>query len=237
LTLELALATGISGTSLGLYAVADGMGGLQAGEAASDLTLRVLAYSIIRSILLPEAKKEIPGVAEQFILAVVNGVIQAANRVVYEKGQSEGLYMGATLTGALIINNKAYIFNVGDSRAYVLEGEHLRQITADHSIVAELAAAGKITREEIYTHPQRNIITRCVGTESGVEPDLFIERMKPGTSLIICSDGLWEMVRDDEIGDVVLKADNPQAACEQLVRRANENGGVDNISVVVIRVK
>ncbi len=236
LTTELTLSAG-DGTSFGLYAVADGMGGLEAGEVASDLALRVLADSVTRGLLLPQAQGELSVLDEAFLSRTLLYALKVANGWVHSQSQAKGIVMGTTLAGALIMNDMAYIFNVGDSRVYLLEGKHLRQVTKDHSLVAELVAAGKITPEDIYTHPQRNIITRCLGTHDSVEVDLFVERLKSGMSLLICSDGLWEMVRDDEMKNTLLKADKPQAACDQLVRKANENGGVDNISVIIVRMR
>lgn len=144
--------------------------------------------------------------------------------------------MGTTLAAVLMINKMAYIANVGDSRVYLLEHGQIRQITNDHSLVASLVAAGGITPEEVYTHPQRNIITRYLGTEPDVEVDLFTEELHLGDSLLLCSDGLWEMVRDREIQEVAIKGDDAQSACAKLIKLANRNGGVDNMSVIMVKV-
>lgn len=236
ITLRLVLGEGSRDISFGLYAVADGVGGYEGGEIASNLALRVLAGSIVKSLLLPKLQGELHGLNQELVSQVLIDGVKAANSEVFAQGQVRGNSIGTTLAAALVIEDTAYITNVGDSRVYLLEDEQLRQVTTDHSLVAALVAAGEITPEEVYAHPRRNVITRCLGTRESVEVDLFTEELKPGNSLILCSDGLWEMVRDNEIKDIVLKADNAQAACEQLVELANQNGGVDNISAIVVKL-
>ena len=219
---------------LGFYAIADGLGGYEGGEVASSLALRMLAENIGKSLLLPRLKGETHGLNQELALQVLTEGVETANNEVYTQGK--GSNMGTTLAAVLLLNKTAYIANVGDSRVYLLDGGQIRQITKDHSLVAKLVEVGEITPEEIYTHPRRNIITRYMGMQQDIEVDLFAEVLKPNTSLILCSDGLWEMVRDNEIKDIVLKADNAQTASKKLVEVANRNGGVDNISVVVVKV-
>jgi protein phosphatase len=236
LTLEIKLGISPTGISFGLYAVADGVGGHEAGEIASGLALRILAESVVKSLLLPGLRAKACSSNKGLILETLTEGVEAANNEVYVQAQAKGNNMGTTLVAALFVNNTVYIANVGDSRIYLLEGEQLRQVTNDHSLVASLVAAGEITPEEIYTHPRRNVITRCLGMGEHVDAELFTETLKPGNSLLLCSDGLWEMVRDNEIRDIVLSAQNPQPVCEQLVELANRNGGVDNISVIVVKI-
>jgi protein phosphatase len=145
--------------------------------------------------------------------------------------------MGTTLASALIIGSRAYVANAGDSRVYSFYGGTLEQITVDHSLVASLVAAGEITRDEIYTHPRRNIITRCLGMRPEEEADLFTREMRPDESLVICSDGLWEFVHDDAMTEIISRAENIQSACDNLIKAANRNGGLDNISVVIVKAK
>ena len=236
LSIELSSVEGTEDMFLGLYAVADGVGGCERGEIASNLALRVLAASAVKSFLLPILRQETHSLNKESVLRALTEGVEVANNEIYIQAQNKGINMGTTLAAALIVNDTAYIANIGDSRIYLLEGEQLRQVTTDHSLVAALVAAGDISPDEIYTHPRRNIITRCLGAQRNVEVDLFAETLKPGSALLLCSDGLWEMVRDDEIRDVVFKAQTPQDACEQLVELANRNGGVDNISVIVVKV-
>jgi protein phosphatase len=236
LTMRIGLNGASDGTSLGLYAVADGVGGYEGGEVASELALKTLSVSVVKSILMSGSEVEHISLDGEFMLKALAEGVKAANKEVYLRSQIMGNGMGTTMAAVLIMDNTAYIANVGDSRVYLMEGEHLKQITTDHSLVAALVAAGEITQEEIYTHPRRNIITRCLGTEQEVKVDVFVEELKKGRSLSLCSDGLWEMVRDNDIKEVLLKADNAQMACERLIEVANQNGGVDNISVIVVKI-
>jgi protein phosphatase len=235
-TVQLNLEGASASTSIGLYAVADGAGGHEAGEIASDMALRVLSKSLVASLLLPELKADQPVLDHQSVLQRLSEAVKAANSAIYALGQAQGNGMGTTLAAVLILSGTAYVANVGDSRVYLLDGKQLRQITTDHSLVSELVTAGEITPEEIYTHPRRNIITRCLGTQAVIEVDVFEEELQSDTSFLLCSDGLWEMVRDNKISDTLLKAKSPQAACDQMVEIANQNGGIDNISVILLRV-
>lgn len=218
----------------GLYAVADGIGGYEGGEIASRLALLVFAENVVGSLLLPGLNSETHRLNQEVALQILTEGVKTANNQVYTQAEQSG--MGTTLAAVLIIDTMAYIANVGDSRVYLLNQGQLRQITNDHSLVASLVAANEVTPEEVYTHPRRNIITRCLGTEPDVEVDLFTEELHPGGSLLLCSDGLWEMVRDNEIQEAVIKADDAQSACERLVKLANQNGGVDNVSVIMVKV-
>ena len=162
-----------SGICFGLYAIADGVGGHHGGEIASDLAVRVLAKSLEKSPVLPNSGAAQSDLDKQQISWALSEAMKSANKEVYKRGKSEATDMGTTMTAALIIDATAYIANVGDSRAYLLQGKQLRQITTDHSIVVTLLAAGLITAQEIYTHPRRNIITRSLGIREHVEVDLF----------------------------------------------------------------
>ena len=237
LTTELYLVSRLAPISFGLYAVADGVGGSWGGEIASNLALRALAVSITSSLLLTSLKANSPSLTKELLSQWLVEGIEKANSEVYYHSRARGKSMGTTLTTALVANDTACIANVGDSRVYLLENEQLRQITTDHSVVADLVAAGKITAEEIYTHPRRNVITQCLGTVKNVQADLFVEQLNSDSSLLLCSDGLWEMVRDSEIKKILPKSPNPQAACEELVELANLSGGTDNVSVIVVKLK
>ena len=144
---------------------------------------------------------------------------------------------GCTLVAALVVGETAYLVNVGDSRAYALSGDELRRITVDHSLVEQLIAGGIITPEERYTHPQRNKIYKSLGDDPALQPDTFVQRLQPGMRLLLCCDGVWEMIRDDELARLLTEAPDPQQAAEALVARANENGGEDNISVIVLEAR
>ena len=218
-----------------ICAVADGLGGYKGGEIASKVALGAFVKSVTESVNKQDkdAKKR----DSDFITNMLIEAVQAANTEVYVQAQSGNNRMATTIAAALMLDTKAYIVNVGDSRVYSHDGDNLRRITTDHSLVAELVASGTITPDEIYTHPQRNMITRCLGVQSDVQADTFIEDFKPGKLLLICSDGLWEMVRDNQIKATLLQSSSAQSACDTLVEAANKNGGKDNISVVIIKAK
>jgi serine/threonine protein phosphatase PrpC len=145
--------------------------------------------------------------------------------------------MGTTVTAALLEGPRAYIVNVGDSRTYRLRNGILAKLTEDHSLVGSLLKAGAITEAEVYTHPQRNQIYRSLGAKPTVEVDLLETELKKGDLLLLCSDGLWEMVRDPQIRDILLRSPTPKAACDTLVRAAYDAGGEDNITAVVVKVE
>jgi len=221
---------------LGIYAVADGVGGNKDGEVASNLAVRIFAESLIRSLRLPRFKHVKANFTKDSIRRALVEAVGTANEIVYIKGQKKGCRMATTLVALLIINTTAYIVNVGDSRVYIKENNQFKQITKDDSLVAKLVDAGEITPEEIYSHPQRNIITHCLGTQKFLQVTPAMQKLKLGNTLLLCSDGLWEMVRDNEIKDIIAKNHNPQTACKRLVQVANEKGGNDNISVIIVKV-
>jgi protein phosphatase len=141
------------------------------------------------------------------------------------------------VTAALIQNDQIYIANVGDSRTYLLRHGGLKLLTKDHSLVAKLVESKQITEEEIYTHPQRNLIYRSLGAgHKNVEVDIFHEMLRPGDRLLLCSDGLWEMVRHQDLLTILSEHTSPQVICDKLIKRANESGGEDNITAIVVHV-
>jgi serine/threonine protein phosphatase PrpC len=219
-------------TPLGLFAVADGMGGHSAGDVASRLAIQALEQHAISDLLsTTTTDKPLPNPHEWITTTTL-----AANQSVYEQRKAAGTDMGTTLVLALIIGDMATIGNVGDSRAYLLSEDGIVQITTDHSLVERLVATGQITREEAAYHPQRNVIYRVVGDKPRVEPDVFKQRLTPGEALLLCSDGLNNMVPDEQIWHIWRSSAGPQEACDQLVQTANQAGGVDNITVVIVQV-
>jgi serine/threonine protein phosphatase PrpC len=220
---------------LGLFAVADGMGGHEGGEVASKMALQVLASHALRNILVPEvAGNSLP---EEAVLQLLEEATTAANDEVYLARQKRGNDMGTTLTTALVRERRLFLAHVGDCRAYRWGPEGLEQLTVDHSLVASMIASGQAQPEEIYTHPHRSVIYRCVGDEPTVEVDTQVTTLDAGHRLIICCDGLWEMVRDEGIEDVMMQEADPQSACDLLVRHANLAGGDDNISLIIVQVE
>lgn len=219
--------------SIELFAIADGMGGYKDGDLASQLAIQILDNQITDFFTrfpiqcIPDGET---------IFHTLDNAIRTANNEIFHLGESRRSRMATTLVVTLIVNDLAYIANLGDSRVYCLESSALNQITIDHSVGADLVALGKIQPEEIYFHPYRNVVTRFLGSSLYLEPDNFSEILKPEKSLILCSDGLWEMVKDDDIKTILLDQTNAQDACQKLVDFANKNGGPDNISVIIINV-
>jgi serine/threonine protein phosphatase PrpC len=178
-------------------------------------------------------------VNDDFILETLVEAVQWANRAVHESSQESSVEMGTTITAALVFDGTAYIVNVGDSRTYVYHGREgqLVQVTRDHSLVARLVEVGAISREEVYTHPDRNKVYRGLGDKGDVKVDWFTLSVSAGDYLLLCSDGLWEMVRDGDIERIMQKcAGNPAQASAALVKAALKGGGVDNISVIIVQV-
>jgi len=206
-----------------LFAIADGMGGARAGEVASGLAAAALQ------------ENDVNGTGAERVVALM----QAANRSVYERSRRDAdvAGMGTTMTVALVENGGVTFGHVGDSRAYVLRDGELEQLTDDHSLVAELVRGGKLSAEEAEHHPQRSVITRALGTDPDVDVDTFTVLGHEGDVFVLCSDGLTDMVADDEIGAVLSeRRESLEDAANELVRRANKAGGQDNITVVAFEL-
>lgn len=206
-----------------LFIVADGMGGHKAGDYASRYTIERVVASVSRNT------------GEEPIAIMREAINKANELLVAESREDESKSgMGTTLVIGTIIGNKLFVANIGDSRLYVV-GQNMRQITRDHSLVDEMVRLGEINADEARVHPDKNIITRAVGTSDHVEADFFEVEITADDTILLCTDGLTNMVRDDEILDIIKKYDNAQAATMQLVKEANANGGRDNITVMIIK--
>jgi protein phosphatase len=156
--------------------------------------------------------------------------------VAYGQQHSDARGLGSTVTAALVIGDQVFIANVGDSRTYLFRDGNMERITQDHSLVERLVEAGQIDREDVYTHPNRNLIYRSLGAgHAEVDVDIFTEHLKSGDELLLCSDGLWDMVRDHEIARVLAEVHDPREASNRLVELANEYGGEDNITIILVR--
>src|SRR3954454_8041880 len=207
-----------------LFAVADGMGGAQAGEVASRLAASVLEGGDSDRLDGPQR---------------IDALIQEANRRIYERASTDPAAsgMGTTMTVALVDGMTVAIGHVGDSRAYLVRGEHMEQLTEDHSLVNELLKSGRLSEEEAHVHPQRSVITRAVGTDPDVDVDGFTIEAEDGDVFLICSDGLSDMVEDEEILELVLANRNDlDKAVKALVAAANRGGGEDNITALAFRI-
>ncbi|MCU0489003.1 MAG: protein phosphatase 2C domain-containing protein [Anaerolineales bacterium] len=220
---------------MGFFAVADGVGGASSGEIASRTAVGCLVEGVMQKVMIPEISgRPLPGdqftqIARQLVLAANQAIIELRKQVAEDD-------MGCTLTAILVRGLQAVVVNVGDSRTYRLRQGRLAAVTQDHSIVARLLEQGLIQQEEVYTHHQRSVIYRSLGGRADIEVDIFPLELEPGERLLLCSDGLWEMVRDQMIEEVLLERSDPQQVCNRLVELANLAGGEDNISVIVLDV-
>ena len=205
-----------------LYIVADGMGGHNAGELASAITVRIM-------------EEEISAMTEGDAATALSTAIRAANSATWQQAQiREGCKgMGTTVVACTCIGNEMIVANVGDSRLYVCTDE-ITQITVDHSLVEEMIQMGGLDRTSARNHPDKNIITRAVGARSYVETDLFKVTISPGDIILLCSDGLTNMVDDDTILEIVRSDMSLEERTNELVNLANDNGGRDNISVILV---
>jgi len=216
---------------IGVYVVADGMGGHAAGEVASGLIVDTIAGKALEELLPPQAQAVKPVVSDWLRIAV-----EAANTEVFNLRKSAGTDMGSTMVVAALIGNQAFFTHIGDSRIYLINAKGIKRLTVDHSLVERLIATHQITREEARYHPQRNVIYRTVGDKPKVEIEVNSLTLAVGDNLLLCSDGLSGMVEDERIYKLVLEASNPQAACDTLIEAANAAGGQDNTSVVIVKV-
>jgi PPM family protein phosphatase len=201
-----------------LYAVADGMGGHRGGEVASSLALETVQGMF---------ERREGSLAEQ---------VEEANRAVFDRSQSDRKVsgMGTTLTAAQIDGNRVHLVHVGDSRAYLLRGDELSQITEDHTLVHRMVMEGEISEEEAETHPHRSVLTRALGVDRNIQVDEGDLQVAPGDRLLLCTDGLTGMVTETQIREILIDTLDPQEAVDKLVRAANRAGGTDNITAVIL---
>ena len=205
-----------------LFLVADGMGGHRAGDLASEYTVSRVCEAVTKSM------QKIP-------FQILKGAFQYANQKLIEKAGESPAYagMGTTLVAVTVQDDTAYVANVGDGRLYKIGGT-IEQITEDHSLVEEMVRMGEISKEEARNHPEKNIITRAIGVSETVEPDYFDTKLEKGECLLLCSDGLSNMLEDAQIKEILDRRTDLRSGAEELVREANRNGGKDNIAVVLI---
>jgi serine/threonine protein phosphatase PrpC len=221
---------------MGLYVVADGMGGHAAGDVASGLAISTMAENMATHLLVPQLSSAVNSNEAFDAQLWLANAVQAANEAVYAQRQSTDTNMGTTLVAALIIGNKVHIANVGDSRAYLINtNDEIRQITTDHSLVERLIATGQIQPDEARAHPQRNVIYRTIGDKEKAQVDFFVQNLNPGDSLLLCSDGLSGKIEDAEISQIINSSQSPQEACERLIQAANDSGGDDNITAIIVQ--
>src|SRR6266536_5449689 len=253
----------------GLFIVADGMGGYQAGEVASKLAVQKISEAL-KSFLVPVSEQptiKLAPLSEQETIKLnpvptgeqtakqrktrklpetpvtknveeqLKSAIRQANKAIlsYGEEQSSARGLGCTVTTVLVQDDQAYIANIGDSRTYLFRDGALTPLTKDHSLVARLVEAKQIEPDEVYSHPQRNLIYRSLGAgHKTVEVDIFNLTLRPGDTLLLCSDGLWEMVRSEDLLKELSEKSSLQTICNNLIDLANTNGGEDNITAVVV---
>ena len=240
-----------SGKAAGLFIVADGMGGHQAGDVASRLAVETIKEELSWLLERTETEDTQPSVPSPVAETVVENsttqlqqrlelAISRANQEITDyaqKNPTDAGNLGTTVTCVLVEDGQAAIANVGDSRTYLLRQGELRQITEDHSYVARLVKEGQLQPDEVFEHPRRNVITRSLGYRPDVEVDSWLEHLQPGDRLLLCSDGLWEMIQDPTFLQQKLEqSTEPAETVRQLITAANANGGADNIGVVVVHV-
>lgn len=213
----------------GLFIVADGMGGYQDGEKASALTAQTVAGQVMNTIFLPLMVAE---ENQEPISEMLTAAIEKANAEVM-KHVPDG---GTTVTSAVIIGDLAYIAHVGDSRMYLLTKDSIEKLTRDHSLVQRLIELDQLTPEEAAEHPNKNMLYRALGQNEGIEVDTLTRRLPARSHLLLCSDGLWNLIEDKEIAEIVRQTANPQEACNKLIALANKRGGNDNVTALLLHM-
>lgn len=210
-----------------LYILADGMGGYKGGEIASQVAVTATQKYIKEKFQTISKEKN-------KILEMINDAIEFANTAIYEESRTdESLHdMGTTIEVCLIYKNKLYIGHVGDSRIYRIRKNVMRRITTDHSYVEKLVKDGEITREEAYNHPKKNLLLKALGSEGLIEPDVLYKALEKDDILVICSDGLTNMLKEERILEII--KENEDTAVDRLISEANAAGGLDNETVILI---
>jgi protein phosphatase len=213
----------------GLFVVADGMGGHAAGEVASEMAARLVA----------EAFRPVRGMSDDELMAQMVAAIRSANAAIFERTLQEHdkRGMGTTATVMALLPRRYLIGQVGDSRAYVLRGNTLSQITKDHSYVQEQVDAGRLSPEEARVHPYANVITRCVGSSGDVVPDLYVGTLEVGDLVLLASDGLTGMMEDEDLQAILEEGGGLEAQVDRLIAEANRRGGLDNITVILVQIE
>jgi serine/threonine protein phosphatase PrpC len=214
----------------GLFLVADGMGGHHDGEKASALAASTVTLQVVTEIFTPllagNIENQVP-LTEALMAAIEKANVEVLRRV------PDG---GTTLTSAVIIGDLAYIAHVGDSRMYLLTKDSIEQITRDHSLVQRLIELDQLTPAEALDHPNKNMLYRALGQNETVEVDTLTRRLPPKSRLLLCSDGLWNQVDEQQIAEIVKQTPNPQEACNKLIALANKHGGADNVTVILLQM-
>jgi serine/threonine protein phosphatase PrpC len=214
--------------SRGLFIVADGMGGHAAGEVASEMAVRIISTEL----------GNLRGLNDGEAAGRMRSAIRKANAEIFERtlAEHDKRGMGTTATVMVLFSRRYLIGQVGDSRAYLLREGDFLQLTKDHSYVQEQVDAGLLTPEQARTHPYSNVITRCVGANEDVAPDVYFGNLEKGDQVLLASDGLTGMLEDQQIAGIMTEEENPEVAVNKMITDANRRGGLDNITAIVVRV-
>ncbi len=217
---------------IGFYIVADGMGGHLHGEKASEVAVEAMAKDVISNLLILSSDDPLENQVGS-IKKIMGEGMRSAHRAILEQAPGGG----STLTGLLLHQNQMTIAHIGDSRAYRIDTNgNAKVLTTDHSLVQRLQDLGELTSAEAAVHPQRNVLYRALGQVEPVDAELITAQILPSDYLVLCSDGLWGVVSDSKLVEIISTADSPQDACLELLEAANAAGGPDNISVIIIKI-
>jgi len=222
----------------GLVVLADGMGGYNAGEVASGMAVAMMAAEL-KQAMGRARPYQTDGAGEPLAESWLLDTARSTNLAIFQASQSQPQYagMGTTLVAALFYDNRVSVVHIGDSRMYRLRGESYEQITRDHSLLQEQMDSGLISKEDAKLSRNKNLVTRAVGIDAEVEPEVHTHEILPGDIYLLCSDGLSDMVGDEDAGQTLgMLQSNLQLAADQLVQLANDNGGRDNISVILVKI-
>ncbi len=226
------LASNSSNLPFGLFIVADGMGGHQHGEVASETAIRAMAEYVIRNLYLPLVNVN-PTPPEKTLQEIMQAGVSHAHKLILRSVMGGG----TTLTALLILGRQMVICHVGDSRMYALDlNGTIKALTRDHSLVKRLEELGQLTPEEAAIHPNRNVLYRALGQGEPFDPEIIISSIPAGGHLLVCSDGLWGVISEEEISQIVKKSPTPHQACKELVAAANAAGGPDNITAILVKL-
>ena len=214
--------------SRGLFIVADGMGGHAAGEVASEMAVQIIEDEL----------GSVRGLSDGEAAGRMRQAIRKANSAIFDRtlAEHDKRGMGTTITVMVLFSRRYLIGQVGDSRAYLLRGGELRQLTKDHSYVQEQVDAGLLSPDQARTHPYSNVITRCVGANEEVAPDIYFGNLEAGDVILLATDGLTGMLEDQQLQGILAQQENPEACVNQMITDANRRGGLDNITAIVIRI-
>jgi serine/threonine protein phosphatase PrpC len=218
--------------SLGLYIVADGMGGHKHGEKASEIAVRSMGSQVLNKVVVPLISQASPP-PEESLQEIIQGSVRDAHKTILRDATGGG----TTLTAVLIVGGQMTIAHVGDSRAYSVASDGtMLPLTRDHSLVMRMIELGQLSVEEAAVHPQRNVLYRALGQGDPFDPDISTSSTPESGFILICSDGLWGLVPEEDMGQIIITAANPQQACQFLVDAANTAGGPDNITAILVRL-